>query len=280
MEKLSRTITTEQSRIDFNYYSAIVSTVACCVLVVNAVLSFLPFLNNFFTLPSGVIYVEGVLSVFSCSFFLIGSSLAFFKTLRAKRRGNFEVEIQDLSQTAYDDGTGTGSSYWTSDTLQRTTTKESIWAIPADDADEAKSTKKRLPQWNITMTVHQVQSYYWMNLDCIANGIFLASSSVYACTAVLSLITILMSDAISTWIRYPQLVAGFGFAIASLLLMIRLQEKWWKPAFNDIMWHVNLLNLVGSAGFIFCSSFGLIENVYWARYQFGCSYLWVSQPFS
>jgi len=56
--------------------------------------------------------------------------------------------------------------------------------------------------------------------------------------------------------------------------MLQAQTAWWRPAFGSYTWHTNLLNLIGSTGFVFCAGFGLLKDVSWAEYQFGCSYLW------
>ena len=123
----------------------------------------------------------------------------------------------------------------------------------------------------------------YCNLGLVAILIFLCSSFIYSVTAIMSLATILSLGEVWRAIRYPQLVAGSGFIVGSLILLFKTQKDttgcWWKPALRRLAWHVNLWNLVGSAGFVFCALFGLYAPVHWSDFQFNCSYLWGSWAF-
>ena len=232
---------------------AIIFTIGCSILVTNAVLSFLPYVGLRFKLPDGVIYVECVLSVASCTLFLIGSIFSFLEAIRWTRGkwSGWQLDLASDSDLSYGK-TGSGN-----------------------DPEKGSQSTGGLPSaratafWAFLPTAHEL-----CHLGIIACSIFLCSSIVYCSTSIIALITVLKDGQIVRWIRYPQLVAAIGFAMASMLLMLKAQRNWWRPAVERLSWHVNLWNLIGSAGFIFCSGFGLMENVYWAQYQFGCSYLW------
>lgn len=36
----------------------------------------------------------------------------------------------------------------------------------------------------------------------------------------------------------PQVIGGCGFIIASLLLMVEVQKKWWLPNVTNLGWYV------------------------------------------
>jgi hypothetical protein len=54
----------------------------------------------------------------------------------------------------------------------------------------------------------------------------------------------------------PQVIGGMGFVVASLLLMLEEQHKWWKVELLRIGWHVGFWNLVGAIGFMLCGGLG------------------------
>eukprot|EP01117_Protostelium_nocturnum_P006669 TRINITY_DN2400_c0_g2_i1.p1 TRINITY_DN2400_c0_g2~~TRINITY_DN2400_c0_g2_i1.p1 ORF type:complete len:359 (+),score=101.58 TRINITY_DN2400_c0_g2_i1:110-1186(+) len=73
----------------------------------------------------------------------------------------------------------------------------------------------------------------------------------------------------------PQVVGGSGFVIASIILMLEIQKKWWKPALNRIGWWVAFWNLIGALGFLLCGAFGYASGPSEsALYQSGLSTFW------
>jgi hypothetical protein len=84
----------------------------------------------------------------------------------------------------------------------------------------------------------------------------------------------------------PQVIGGTGFIISSLLLMVEVQKKWWRPNLGSLGWcvvihlprilasliisasalryvvltyihrHVGLWNLIGAIGFTLCGALG------------------------
>ena len=292
---------------------SIIFTIGAFVLVTNAALSFLPFVGLKSDLPKQIIYVEGILSVVSCSLFLIGSSIAFWESLKAivGSGGYFGWELEDHAPVEANESKAEKGEYGKKAeedvTLPQAhlfyyknsshealfhmvddpTLKDEQLSIPqsppppyskAPEAPEATEA----PAWSHVFAAHGFHEMY-CNLGLVASAIFLFSSLIYCMTALASFITILRIGEVFRAIRYPQLVAGSGFAIGSLLLLIKTQKDttghFWKPALRRLAWYVNLLNLIGSAGFVFCAYFGLLADVHWSDFQFNCSYLWGSWAF-
>jgi hypothetical protein len=279
---------------------ALVFTLGCSVLVCNAVLCILPLIPGLrLKLPEGVIYVEGVLSVLSCSLFLLGSTFAFFEALQADENAipGFGSQMQGVCPEST-------QAYEEDDFSRRTSIDEQYipvvhynmnWNNSHADLfhhfasnDESLSTPGEMEKLNIcplekkrATRTRRIRSKY-LHLRIFASTVFLCSSALYFATSLASLITIIQSGTIARCIRYPQLVAAAGFAIASVLLIIKIQkdsiEPWWHIKLKSVGIHLNFWNFVGSIGFIFCAYFGMLEHP-WAQQQFGYSYLWGSWAF-
>ena len=285
---------------DVSFLVAIVFTSGCAVLVLNACLSFVPFVSTTIKLPMSVIYLEGLLSVMSCGLFLIGSVIAYLEAVNANRggflgwrlkRNSYGESPESIAEKGTDTHVITDEQYPPSHIDQtnlvgrpRGSTMTGDVKFIVEETDEKNSTNDdytttEKEAWRWFPTAHELQTYRIFAIRFFANAIFLCSSIVYFSTSVASLISIFCTVQIAPWIRYPQLVAAVGFAVGSGLLVMINQTNWWRPSLGSLRWHINFLNLVGSAGFIFCAIFGLVQNVYWAQYQFGCSYLWGSWAF-
>lgn len=261
-----------------NCLGAIVFTIGCSVLVVNAILSFLPFIKPTFKPPIWVLYVEGALSIMSSALFVTGGAFGIVYVVNTKQEENDETKREQAPQSRVSNG----------DVEKGTNTCDHgplTLACPTEPASEdAKEKSNELSNADYTASDtllrklafngHEIWTYYIRELGFLTTTIFLCSSIIFFSASIAAIITIVKDGKIARWIRYPQLVAAVGFLVASLLIMYQTQKTWWRPAWHNIRWYVGLGNFVGSAGFIFCSCFGLFENVYWARYQFGMSYLW------
>ncbi|KAF8217712.1 hypothetical protein K438DRAFT_1952590 [Mycena galopus ATCC 62051] len=73
----------------------------------------------------------------------------------------------------------------------------------------------------------------------------------------------------------PQVIGGTGFIIASTIMMIETQQKWYLPAPTSLGWHVGFWNMVGGVGFTLCGAFGYALNSSTGiAYQSSCSTFW------
>lgn len=256
--------------------AAVIFTIGCSILVVNAILSFLPFASSRIRVPHEAIYVEGVLSIFSCVLFLTGSICAYLETVNANQGQLFGPTAFPYNPYGNaSEGSLDSESGWTDINLGYQDGDSTLDLCTEKDSKSTNAkTSPEDPPLKLWPTFTELRTQYIFDLRFVANAIFLSSSILYCITAFLSLITILQCGYIATWIRYPQLVAAIGFVLGSIFGMLRAQDKWWKPVPGKLKWQINFWNLVGSAGFVFCAIFGIIEHTYWAKYQFGCSYLW------
>lgn len=267
---------------------AIVFTLACVILSGNAVLSFWPNISPGFVPPPVVLYIEGVLSVLSSTLFLVGGVFSFIETIKVKRGERLqsticqtygtaivEDDIADEVEKVEEKTRGESIRIAVTEVLERTTSLARTISLTAPEADESQTGRL---SWQTMPTFYELRTQYLSQLQFVASLISVTSSFVFTITAVLALISIFMTNTIATWIRFPQLAAAIGFAVSSWLAMVQAQRSWWRPALKTMVWHANLLNLIGSFGFIFCSILGLLQHS-WAEYQFGCTFLWGSYAF-
>ena len=84
---------------DISYVTAIVFTLAVAILLLNAVLSAIPYINPNWRLPPEMSYVEAALTFAGCFFFLISSFLSWLEALNADQQGCFGCKCVFLCRT-------------------------------------------------------------------------------------------------------------------------------------------------------------------------------------
>ncbi|PYH47520.1 uncharacterized protein BP01DRAFT_268286, partial [Aspergillus saccharolyticus JOP 1030-1] len=77
----------------------------------------------------------------------------------------------------------------------------------------------------------------------------------------------------------PQVVGGVCFVVSGGLFTLETQERWFRPAWGTLGWHVGVWNLVGGVGFTLCGVFGLAGMQYQAclaTFWGSWAFLWAS----
>lgn len=77
----------------------------------------------------------------------------------------------------------------------------------------------------------------------------------------------------------PQIVGGFGFILSGLLFTLETQEKWYKPAFHVLGWHIGTWNFIGGIGFTLCGALGPASMNSGVDYQATLATFWGSWAF-
>lgn len=94
---------------DVSYLLAVTFSAACLILVVTAILSFLPYANSSFPSSTVLYRIEAVLSAFGATAFFVGSLFAFSEAVNVNRKGCFGWRLQRISNNLEglggDDGT-------------------------------------------------------------------------------------------------------------------------------------------------------------------------------
>lgn len=277
---------------DISYVTAIVFTLAVIILLGNAVLSVIPYINPSWKPPQEIIYVEGALTLAGCCFFLLSSFLSWLEALNADRRGCFGWKMEEVSsQDATVAGAELGGKTrlipdWNcihkrnnySNLFNDSNDKDEYDS--ANEHDHSTSTgngKGSKAEWRWFAGFEDLRTHFIYDLGFVTCSILLCSSIVYCTAAAASFISILQIGSIANWIRVPQFIAGIGFTIASILFMLETQTHWLVPEWRVLGWHISFWNFIGSIGFTLCAAFAMISampEAYWAEYQLAYSYLW------
>lgn len=131
------------------------------------------------------------------------------------------------------------------------------------------------PPWN------DLREHYLHQIGFVACTAQLFGASVFwisGFTALPGILNKLSPAAVNGAYWVPQVIGGSGFIISGTLFMIETQEKWWKPNFGVLGWHIGFWNLVGGVGFTLCPCFGF-DTSSWAQYEASLSTFWGSWAF-
>ncbi|RAL11594.1 uncharacterized protein BO97DRAFT_307632, partial [Aspergillus homomorphus CBS 101889] len=77
----------------------------------------------------------------------------------------------------------------------------------------------------------------------------------------------------------PQVVGGVCFVVSGGLFTLETQERWDRPAWTVLGWHIGVWNVVGGVGFTLCGVFGLAGLQYQAclaTFWGSWAFLWAS----
>lgn len=64
----------------------------------------------------------------------------------------------------------------------------------------------------------------------------------------------------------PKVIGGSGFIVSSTLIMLEVQERWYKPNLRSLGWHIGIWNLIGAIGFTLCGALGFASDNEGAEY--------------
>lgn len=126
-----------------------------------------------------------------------------------------------------------------------------------------------------------LREHYFHQIGFLACTSQLCGASIFwisGFTALPGIINNLSPAALNGAYWAPQVIGGTGFIISGTLFMIETQEKWWKPNFGVLGWHIGFWNLVGGVGFTLCPCFGF-DTQSWSQYEASLSTFWGSWAF-
>jgi hypothetical protein len=133
----------------------------------------------------------------------------------------------------------------------------------ADDADRRDDEGGRSWSWMVGWA--ELWSHYCRELGFLACVAQLCGATIFwiaGFTALPGIMNHLQSNVhlLNGIFWVPQVIGGSGFVISGTLFMLETQERWWKPAFGVLGWHIGLWNLIGGVGFTLCPIFGFYTS--------------------
>lgn len=279
---------------DISYVTAVLFTLAVVILLSNAVLSAIPYIDRSWTPPQAITYIEAALTLVGCCFFSISSFLSWLEALNADRQGCFGWKEEEVSST---DATVAGAELGSRTRLvpdwnciHKRNNYSNLLHDESKDKHQysnmsgstANASENGTSHWRWLPSLHDLRTYFIYDLGFVTCSLLLLSSLIYCSAAFASFLSTLLTGTIPPWIRILQLIAGLGFILSSILFMIETQTHWIIPEWNAIGWHISFWNFVGSVGFTLCAAFAIVSaflGLEWTGYQLAYSYLWGSLGF-
>ncbi|KAJ5477216.1 hypothetical protein N7539_007360 [Penicillium diatomitis] len=134
-----------------------------------------------------------------------------------------------------------------------------------------------LPSWD------ELKSHYIHELGFLASLIQFLAATIFWIAGFTGLpgINNHLSQPVANGVYWvPQIVGGAGFIASGLLFTLETQEKWYKPAFHVLGWHVGAWNFVGGIGFTLCGALGPASSSHsGVEYQTTLATFWGSWAF-
>ncbi|KXS95816.1 hypothetical protein AC578_6260 [Pseudocercospora eumusae] len=131
------------------------------------------------------------------------------------------------------------------------------------------------PSWNELTTHYFREIGFWASITEAIGAIIFYISGIMALPGIYDNTSQPVLWGVY-WLAY--LIGGILFVTASLLYMLEVQPKWYKPAPKRIGWWIGTWNLLGSVGWTLSASFGYCSTS-WCGYQSDLSLLWASIAF-
>ncbi|KAI0328762.1 hypothetical protein GY45DRAFT_1325907 [Cubamyces sp. BRFM 1775] len=249
---------------DISFWVAVLFVLGSAVWIVNGFVLFLPLLNigsDDFPASAWSAFVGGTL-------FELGSYLMYVEALNSGHEQLFGPAVREL--LAHANGSASES--------------------PSPDPDSASAEKGLTGSGDSGRRRFRFRWFglgSWRELGFLACFIQMWAATIFWISTITGLPNVIArfpddppTAVTDVFFWTPQVVGGSGFIIASLLLMIEVQKKWWLPNLRSLGWHIGFWNLVGAVGFTLCGALGYASlSSSGANYQSVLSTFWGSWAF-
>ncbi|KAF2664971.1 hypothetical protein BT63DRAFT_81428 [Microthyrium microscopicum] len=238
---------------NISWVVAFIYTIGSMIWVLNACFTWLPLVAPSSEFPNEILYGGGITAFFGVLVFEIGSYLLVVESVNAEQTTYFGSAVKQLFGYGLTNpeiiihSTGfkepfifTQKSTIKSEVGRTITTIEKIEWI-------------WFPSWKAMRTRH---FYDLAFLSAISQ---LLGTSVFCISGITGLPGILnhLSRPLTAAIYWtPQTIGAPGFFISGLLILLKNQKQWYKPALKTLDWHVGLWSVFGGVGFILSPVFG------------------------
>jgi hypothetical protein len=137
-------------------------------------------------------------------------------------------------------------------------------AKPKDESTQEGRAWQWYPSW------YALRTHYLHELGFLAGmAQFLGATifSISGFTALPGIQNHLSQPVLNGIYWVPQIIGGTGFIVSSTLYMLETQDRWYRPAFGVMGWHIGFWNFVGAIGFTACGALGPAYGNYGAQEQ-------------
>lgn len=270
---------------DISWWIAVIFTLGSVVWCINGFFSFLPYAQPSSEFSTEVYYGGGITAfIGAIIFFETGSILLMFEAINENHTGCFGWALERLYSES----------------------GEKLHVLPRKDecchhhqntknfvgpgAKDTPSSGKEVSQensseggnsngWQWAPTWASLHNHYFHELGFLASFAQFLGATIFGIAGFTSLPGIFnhiendqrLLDGVY-WI--PQVIGGSGFIISGTLYMLETQERWWKPAYDVLGWHIGFWNLVGAIGFTLCGALGMAFGSHGAQYEASLATFW------
>ena len=251
---------------DVSWWIAVLFSIGSAIFIVCGLFYWLPLAYPETAFTDEAATGGGVASFVGATFFQVGAILLVFESVNENQTGCFGWAIEELFITA--------DPEHCEHHHQRRSRR-------AGGGKAGRSSEQQARRWTWWPSWQELKGHYFHELGFIANVALAIGATIFYVTGIMSLPGVY--DKLGQgvlwgvyWLTY--LIGGVLFVFSSGLYMLETQEKWWKPAWHVLGWHIGLWNMIGSVGWTLSASFGYC-NPSWCEYQSDLTLLWASFAF-
>lgn len=254
---------------DLSWIVGISFTIGSAVFVANGFFLLLPMIDPTTDFGPEGPYLTPASSVLGTFIFLGGSWIAVLEALNLRKGVGVmgETEVEMALSTEFIKPVLTENAPLTPHhrhthryaPSQSSTVSARPESMIRDTTDEPQATHVLLGSSSFIClpTKHQLQTTYVHDQYFFASVIQLVGATIFPLATITSLPGVIdFSDAtLVAWTNYlPATLGGVLFLTSAILQTINAQEKWWKPRPDIVEWHIGVLNVIGSTGFMLAGS--------------------------
>lgn len=278
---------------DVSWLVAVTFTLGSVIWIINAFFAWLPLVDPGTEFSGEVLLGGGISAFIGATVFEVGSVLLLLEAVNANQTGCFgwalETELSKVEKNHADRrvtkvkpsadecrhhhvnrrnlvGFGRHLSHQFSRDLSNGYTTSS---------SDGRSFRW-LPSWT------ELRTHYFHELGFLASLIQFFAATIFWIAGFTGLPGIIdhMSQRVTNGVYWvPQIVGGTGFILSGLLFTLETQEKWYRPAFHVLGWHIGVWNFIGGIGFTLCGALGPASSASGVEYQASLATFWGSWAF-
>lgn len=245
---------------DISYLVAIIFTLGSCVWVVNAFFVWLPLVKPSTKFNDEITFGGGISAFIGATIFELGSILLMLEAINEDRAGCFGWAVESVETNV----------------LLRVSSCRHHHANRGNLVSRGAMSWQWWPSWT------DLTHHYLHDFGFLAGTAQLCGASIFwisGFTALPGINDHLPQNLLDGVYWVPQIVGGSGFIVSGTLYMLETQEKWYKPAFGILGWHIGFWNLIGAIGFTLSGALGPAFGSSRAEYEAALATFWGSWAF-
>lgn len=278
---------------DVSWWIGVLFTVGSAIFVASGVVYWLPVAHPSRIYPYNEEVIGGIMSFIGATLFEVGGILLVVEAVNANQTGCFGWALEQAWEDSRDklpgddQGKGTQRTHGTGfrpdrrncthihnheranyTSLKTKGHRAAVQPVPSQD-------------WKWWPTWSELQTHYLREIGFVANFILFIGASIFWVTGLLSLPGIYGNLPQGVlwgiyWLTF--LVGGVCFVVPSLLYILEVQERRYKPAPDVVGWWVGVWNMIGSVGWTWAAALGYC-NAHWCEYQSELALVWAASAF-